>query len=205
VSQYKMFSDESLTHFRAFVAQNEADAAAGISNKNPSGAFDAVSSSLKNRLARDAHRIARDAHMESTGASMLDPDTIQAILKLVTEAHGEDSTAGLMRTIHAKYPGACGDMPGEDEADADWPPANAGGKPGANDDEDWSPESGRVRQGRAAPLPGPPDAGRQDGQAGARPRLPCRGAFDQNSRSVLSRLPRGGSHPGYLNSFAGTI
>jgi hypothetical protein len=120
VTNMRMFSDASLDLFRRFVQRDTEDRfISGVSNKCP-GAFDETYKELKRRMARDAQ-------MESTGASMLDPDTIQAILKVVSEAHGEDSTAQLMNTIHAKYPGACGDMAEPDDTAMD------------DDPEDFSP------------------------------------------------------------------
>jgi hypothetical protein len=87
---------------------------------------------------------------------------VQLILQLISEVHGEDSTAALMKTLHQTYPGSCGDMPGEDEADRDWPAANAGGAPGPmQDDDDYSIE-GQLRNAATdepPPFPGMPQPG----------------------------------------------
>jgi hypothetical protein len=136
--QYRMCSDEALKHFRAFTATNTRDRAQARASRSatPKGACDVSGRELKAAIARE--NLAFDGTGEGT---TLDPDTVQLILKLISEVHGEDSTAALMKTLHDKYPGSCGDMPGEDEADLDWPAANAGGAPGPmQDDDDFSIE-----------------------------------------------------------------
>ena len=83
--------------------------------------------------------------MDATGdGTSLDPATVRLILKLVSEVHGEDSTAALMKTLHDKYPGSCGDMPGEDEADE------------MQEDDDYSPAGQFRKAAQDQPPPSPP-------------------------------------------------
>jgi hypothetical protein len=136
VTNFRMFSESSLNHFRRFVA---ADAADRARSGKVEGAFDETSKEL---------RLALDAAAEESGAAIMDPDTISAILKLVSEVHGEDSTAALMKTLHQKWPGICGEMPGAEDSDQDnWTPQGqfqaAQGK-GAMDDDPYD-ESGQFK------------------------------------------------------------
>jgi hypothetical protein len=95
----RMFSEPALKAFRQFL---ETDRKTRASGGSPQGAFDISGRELKAAMARDAA-------IEKSGASMLDPDTLNMVMKCITEAFGEDASGAVAQALARAWPGSMGD------------------------------------------------------------------------------------------------
>jgi hypothetical protein len=132
MTDYRMFSEPALAAFRRFLAID-------ARTRNPQGAYDAMPRALRHPMA------ARDQGETDYGQEGT-KDT-KALNELMTYVEGKLGSEGgdvarFIRLLDAAFPNCLGELkefaePAEDDADADWPPSNAGGKRGpvGGDDE----------------------------------------------------------------------
>jgi hypothetical protein len=154
---HAMFSPEALAHFKQFALTAQKDRATRRASplSNPQGAFDVSTTELKRAIARDA----------APGETQMDPQTLNLILECLRETFGDEAHGALTEALDKAYPGCVNaahpESPdtatSEDEADRDWPPANANGQPGEMqaEDEEFSPAGQFAAMGHDMPKPFP--------------------------------------------------
>jgi hypothetical protein len=136
--QFKLFSPEALSHFKAFVAADAADRARAQQSSTPQGAFDTATPTLKRALAHDA----ANEHAS--------PSTLSLVLEALRDAFGDEAMESVKAALDKSFPGLINDdldpespdtATSEDTSGLDYPPANAGGQAGPmQDDQDFSIE-----------------------------------------------------------------
>jgi hypothetical protein len=154
---HALFSPEALAHFKQFAvtAQNDRATRRASPGSNPQGAFDVSTAELKRAIAKDA----------APGEAQMDPQTLNLILECLRETFGDEAHGALTEALDKAYPGCVNaahpespdTVTGEDEADRDWPPANALGRPGEMqaEDDDFSPAGQFAAMGHDMPKPFP--------------------------------------------------
>jgi hypothetical protein len=134
---HKLFSNQALAAFKKFC---EVDAA--TAHLRPQGAADGITNQLRTALNKAGisprqlggalKRVGR-AYDEMVGAP--DPGVVNMILEALGESIPDAGIVKIMKALHGKWPGVCGEMfeegehvdddfVGEDEADEDAPAAN---------------------------------------------------------------------------------